>query len=235
MPAPLLVLIPTYNEVDNLQPLLTRLFLVIPWAHALVVDDNSPDGTGALAEQLASRDSRVHVLHRHGPRGLGRAYVDGFRWGLARDFSFFFEMDADLSHDPVHLPAMLAALDQGADMVVGSRNIPGGQVRGWGLGRHLLSQGGSLYARSILGLPLRDLTTGYKGYTRRALQALEIDTLRSDGYAFQIETTYRAVRRSLVVAEVPIVFVDRRVGRSKMSHSILFEAIVFVWKLKISR
>ena len=233
MPAPLLIVVPTYNEVENLRPLLERLFRVIPWASVLVVDDGSPDGTGTLADELASRDARIHVLHRSGPRGLGRAYVDGFRWGLARDFAIFFEMDADLSHDPAHLPALLAAFDRGADVVVGSRNVPGGQVRGWGPGRHLLSRGGSLYSRGILGLPLRDLTTGYKGYTRRALRALEIDSLRSDGYAFQIETTHRAVRRGLVVEEIPIVFVDRRAGRSKMSRSIFLEAIFFVWKLRL--
>ncbi len=234
MPAPLLVIIPTYNEVDNLRPLLERLFLVIPWAQALVVDDASPDGTGDLADAMSREDPRIHALHRGGPRGLGRAYVDGFCWGLERGFERFFEMDADLSHDPAHLPALLAAFERGADVVIGSRNIPGGEVRGWELKRHLLSRGGSLYSRWALGLPLRDLTTGFKGYSRRALEALEVTSLRSNGYSFQIETTYRAVRRGLRVEEVPIVFVDRRVGQSKMSREIFLEAVLIVWKLRLS-
>jgi dolichol-phosphate mannosyltransferase len=234
VPAPLLVIIPTYNEVDNLRPLLERLFLVIPWAQALVVDDASPDGTGDLADAMSREDPRIHALHRGGPRGLGRAYVDGFCWGLERGFERFFEMDADLSHDPAHLPALLAAFERGADVVIGSRNIPGGEVRGWELKRHLLSRGGSLYSRWALGLPLRDLTTGFKGYSRRALEALEVTSLRSNGYSFQIETTYRAVRRGLRVEEVPIVFVDRRVGQSKMSREIFLEAVLIVWKLRLS-
>lgn len=233
MSAPLLVIIPTYNEVDNLRPLLERLFLVIPWAQALVVDDASPDGTGALADAMSREDPRIHTLHRGGPRGLGRAYVDGFCWGLERGFERFFEMDADLSHDPAHLPALLAAFERGADVVIGSRNIPGGEVRGWELKRHLLSRGGSLYSRWALGLPIRDLTTGFKGYSRRALEALEVTSLRSNGYSFQIETTYRAVRRGLHVEEVPIVFVDRRVGQSKMSREIFLEAVLVVWKLRL--
>lgn len=233
MPASLLVIIPTYNEVDNLRPLLERLFLVIPWAQALVVDDASPDGTGDLVEVMSREDPRIHALHRDGPRGLGRAYVDGFCWGLERGFEQFFEMDADLSHDPAHLPALLAAFERGADVVIGSRNIPGGEVRGWELKRHLLSRGGSLYSRWALGLPLHDLTTGFKGYSRRALEALEVTSLRSNGYSFQIETTYRAVRRGLRVEEVPIVFVDRRVGQSKMSREIFLEAVLIVWKLRL--
>jgi dolichol-phosphate mannosyltransferase len=160
--------------------------------------------------------------------------VDGFCWGLERGFERFFEMDADLSHDPAHLPALLAAFERGADVVIGSRNIPGGEVRGWELKRHLLSRGGSLYSRWALGLPLRDLTTGFKGYSRRALEALEVTSLRSNGYSFQIETTYRAVRRGLRVEEVPIVFVDRRVGQSKMSREIFLEAVLIVWKLRLS-
>lgn len=234
MPAPLLVIIPTYNEVENLRPLLERLFLVVPWAQALVVDDASPDGTGALADAMSREDPRIHALHRGGLRGLGRAYVDGFCWGLERGFERFFEMDADLSHDPAHLPALLAAFERGADVVIGSRNIPGGEVRGWELKRHLLSRGGSLYSRWALGLPIRDLTTGFKGYSRRALEALEVTSLRSNGYSFQIETTYRAIRRGLRVEEVPIVFVDRRVGQSKMSREIFLEAVLVVWKLRLS-
>lgn len=228
-----LVITPTYNERANLEAFLAAVHGVAPEVDVLVVDDASPDGTGALADAIAARDPRVSVLHRPGKLGLGTAYLDGFRQGLARGYERFFEMDTDLSHDPRYLPDFFRALDAGADVVVGSRNVPGGSVEGWGLGRHVLSKGGSLYSRTILGVSVQDLTTGYKGFTRRALEAIDLAAVESNGYAFQIELTYRALRRGLRVVETPIVFVDRRAGQSKMSRRIFAEAIGMVWKLRL--
>lgn len=227
-----LVITPTYDERDNLPRFVREVHETAPFADVLVVDDASPDGTGVVADALAARDPRVRVLHRKGKLGLGTAYVAGFRYALTHGYDVALEMDADLSHDPRHIPAMLRALDEGADVALGSRNVPGGGVEGWGLGRHVLSKGGSTYARTILGVRTRDLTTGFKAYTRRALEAIDIASLRSNGYAFQIETTYRALRRGLRVVEVPIVFVDRRVGKSKLSRRIFVEAIGEVWRLR---
>ncbi|WP_437711369.1 polyprenol monophosphomannose synthase [Sorangium sp. So ce448] len=228
-----LIITPTYNERDNLAEFVSSVFATAPEAHVLVVDDASPDGTGALGDDLAARDGRVRVLHRAAKRGLGTAYLEGFQRALDDGYDVALEMDADLSHDPRHLPAFLDAIARGADVVLGSRNMPGGGVEGWGLGRHVLSKGGSLYARTILGVGIRDLTTGYKAFTRRALLSLDLGSVRSNGYAFQIETTYRALRKGLRVVEVPIVFVDRRAGRSKMSRRIFAEAIVEVFRLKL--
>ncbi|MRG92524.1 polyprenol monophosphomannose synthase [Polyangium spumosum] len=229
----ILVVTPTYNERDNLPRFVRSVLEVVPEAHVLVVDDASPDGTGEVADALAAEDTRVAVLHRPGKLGLGTAYVDGFRRALERGYDVVVEMDADLSHDPKYLPAFLQAIEEGADVVLGSRNVAGGGVVGWGPGRHVLSKGGSLYARTILGVPIRDLTTGFKAFSRRALLAIDIETLRSNGYSFQIETTYRALRKGLRVVEVPIVFVDRRAGHSKMSRSIFAEAVVEVWRLRL--
>jgi dolichol-phosphate mannosyltransferase len=198
-----------------------------------VVDDASPDGTGDLAEDIAARDERVDVLHRPGKQGLGTAYLDGFRWGLAEGFEFFFEMDTDLSHDPRYLPDFLDALADGADLVIGSRNVAGGGVEGWGVGRHILSKGGSLYSRTWLGLPVRDLTSGYKAFRRSVLTGIELEGVSSNGYSFQIELTYRAVRKGFAVHEVPIIFVDRRAGQSKMSRRIVAEAVLKVPVLRI--
>ncbi len=228
-----LVATPTYNEKDNLERFVAGVREAAPDADLMIVDDASPDGTGALADEMAARDTHVHVMHRPGKLGLGTAYVDAFRWGLARDYDCFFEMDADLSHDVKYLPDFFRALDEGADVVIGSRNVPGGGVEGWGPGRHFISKGGSLYSRAILGLPIRDLTSGYKAYTRRALEAIDLGSLRSNGYSFQIETTYRAFLRGMKVVEVPIIFVDRRVGHSKMNRRIFMEAIGVVWKLRL--
>jgi len=227
-----LIVVPTFNEADNLKRFVSAVLSTLREAHVLVVDDASPDGTGAIADDVARHDARVHVLHRLGKRGLGAAYVAGFRWGLERDYQRFFEMDADFSHDPRHLPELLRELDAGADVVVGSRNIPGGAVQGWGIARHLLSRGGSLYSRIVLNVAVRDMTTGFKGYSRHALEVIRVEDLRSNGYAFQVETTYRALRRGLRVVEVPIVFVDRRVGRSKMSRSEVWEAVVRTWLMR---
>lgn len=228
-----LVVTPTYDERENLEELARGVFAACPGAHLLVVDDASPDGTGALADDLAAADPRVHVLHRPAKMGLGSAYLDAFRWGLEREYATFVQMDTDGSHDPGYLPALLGELDDGADLVIGSRNVPGGDVEGWGFGRHVLSKGGSLYSRAILGLEVRDLTSGYKAFSRAALEAVDLEAVRSEGYAFQIELTYRVVRANLRVVEHPIVFVDRRVGQSKMSGRIVAEAVVMVPALRL--
>ncbi len=227
-----LIVVPTYDERDNLPLFLRAVLEVAPGAHVLVVDDASPDGTGAVAEALAAQDPRIRVLHRPSKQGLGTAYVQAFTRGLREGYHSFFEMDADLSHDPKHLPAFFEALRQGADVVVGSRSVPGGGVVGWGPGRTLLSKGGSLYARLVLGVSVRDLTTGYKAFTRRALERLPLARVRSNGYSFQIEMTYRALLAGLRVVEVPIVFTDRRAGQSKMSRRIFVEAVGMVWRLR---
>jgi dolichol-phosphate mannosyltransferase len=228
-----LVLTPTYDERENLPRFVEALFRVLPEAHLLVIDDASPDGTGEIADALASADGRIAVLHRARKLGLGSAYVEGFRHALRHGYDVVVEMDTDLSHDARHLPGLLAAIAEGADLAVGSRNVPGGGIVGWGLGRHVLSAGGSLYARAILGVAVRDLTTGYKAYTRGALETIDVEALRSSGYAFQIETTYRALRRGLRVVEVPIVFADRRVGRSKLSRGVFLEAVWAVWRMRL--
>jgi dolichol-phosphate mannosyltransferase len=230
-----LIITPTFNERSNLSAFVEATLGVAPRAHLLIVDDNSPDGTGALADEIATRDARVRVLHRPGKLGLGTAYVAGFDHGLQGGYRYLFEMDADLSHDPQYLPDFWRELAKGADIVLGSRNIPGGGVQGWGPGRHIVSKGGSLYSRLILGVDVRDLTSGYKAFTREAAASLFGDAVESNGYAFQIEMTYRALQRHLKVVEVPIVFVDRQVGKSKMNGAIFLEAIVAVWKLRLRR
>jgi dolichol-phosphate mannosyltransferase len=227
-----LVVTPTYNERDNLPFFVAAVRRSAPHADILVVDDNSPDGTGAVADAIATTDTHVRVMHRPEKRGLGTAYLEAFAKGLAEGYERFFEMDADLSHDPRYLPAFESAFDKGADLVIGSRNIEGGGVEGWGFGRHLVSKGGSLYSRTILGLDVRDLTSGFKGFTRRALEAVELSKVQSNGYSFQIEMTYRALRKGIHVAEVPIVFVDRRAGKSKMSQRVFVEAVGMVWRLR---
>jgi dolichol-phosphate mannosyltransferase len=231
--ARLLVVTPTYNEADNLEAFVRAVHAAMPGAHVLVVDDGSPDGTGRIADQLAGSDARVRVLHRGAKLGIGSAYLDGFRLGLKEGYELFAQMDTDLSHDPAYLPAMVAAVDEGADVVLGSRNIRGGGVRGWGVGRHVMSKGGSLYSRSILGLPHRDLTSGYKVFRRAVLEEIDLGAVRSEGYSFQIEMTWRAVQAGFRVVEVPILFVDRRAGRSKMSRKIFLEAVGMVWKLRL--
>ncbi|MGB0678388.1 MAG: polyprenol monophosphomannose synthase [Polyangiales bacterium] len=232
MAAKSLIITPTYNEADNLSAFVESLARACPTAHLLVVDDASPDGTAGLATRLSAQHPQMHLLQRSQKLGIGSAYLDGFAWALARDYAFIFQMDTDLSHDPCHLPAMHAALQQGADVVLGSRNIPGGRIEGWGPGRHFLSKGGSLYSRCILGLGVRDLTSGYKGFRRNVLQALALGAVFSEGYAFQIELTYRALRQGFRVVEVPITFADRRAGQSKMSGAIFREAVSNVWRLR---
>jgi dolichol-phosphate mannosyltransferase len=231
---PGLVCLPTYDEAENLGPMVEAILAATPDVDVLVIDDNSPDGTGRLADQIAAREPRVQVLHRAGKEGLGKAYLAGFAWALQRGYALVLEMDADFSHDPGYLPAMLEKARE-ADLVLGSRNVPGGGTVNWGLGRRLLSRGGSLYARLILGLPVRDLTGGFKCFRREVLEAIDLPSVECSGYAFQIELTYRAARRGFRVAEIPIVFVDRRVGQSKMSRRIVLEAVRKVWSIRLSR
>jgi len=226
------ICLPTYDERENLAPILQAIHAVVPEVDVLVVDDDSPDGTGRLADELASRDPRVKVLHRAAKQGLGRAYLAGFAWALERGYGLVLEMDADFSHDPRHLPALLAA-SRSADVVLGSRYVPGGGTENWGLLRRLVSRGGSLYARTVLQVPVRDLTGGFKCFRREVLEALDLGSVECSGYAFQIELTYRALRRGFRVVEIPIVFADRRVGRSKMSRAIVLEAMGKVWSMRL--
>ena len=228
-----LVCLPTYDEVDNLAPMVEAILAAAPEVDVLVIDDASPDGTGPLADRIAAREPRVRVLHRAGKEGLGKAYLAGFAWALARDYGLVLEMDCDFSHDPRHLPALLAAAGE-ADLVLGSRYVPGGGTVHWGPLRRLISRGGSLYARLLLGLPIRDLTGGFKCFRREVLEAIDLGSVACRGYAFQIELTYRAFRKGFRVREVPIVFADRRVGQSKMSGSIVREAIWKVWSIRRS-
>jgi dolichol-phosphate mannosyltransferase len=226
-----LVCLPTYDEKDNVVPITEAILAATPDVDVLVIDDNSPDGTGRLADGIAAREPRVKVLHRAGKEGLGRAYLAGFAWALERGYELVLEMDADFSHDPKYLPAMLEAA-RGADVVLGSRNIPGGGTVNWGVGRKVISRGGSLYARTILGIPVRDLTGGFKCFHRKVLESIDLPTVECSGYAFQIELTFRAIRRGFRVVEIPIVFVDRRVGQSKMSKRIVLEALRKVWSIR---
>ena len=229
-----LVIVPTYNERDNLPAIVAAVHEQLAEADVLVVDDNSPDGTGAVADEIAARDPKVHVLHRPGKQGLGTAYVAGFKWALSRDYQFLFEMDCDFSHDPKYLPVMLARARSGADLVLGSRYVAGGGTVNWGPMRKFISRGGSFYARTILGIDVRDVTGGFKCFRRATLEALDLDSVSAQGYGFQIEMTYRAIKHGLNVEEVPIVFVDRRVGQSKMSKKIFLEALTLVWKLRLA-
>ena len=229
-----LIVTPTYNEAENLERLFNEVFSVVPDVHMLIVDDNSPDGTGKMADERAAEDERVHVLHREGKLGLGTAYIAGFKWARERDYTHIFEMDADLSHQPKYLPDFLEkAKDH--QLVLGSRAIKGGGTEGWGPGRKFLSRGGTLYTRSILWLPYTDLTGGFKCFHREVLERLDLDTVRSEGYAFQIELTWRAHKLGYKIGEVPIIFPDRTEGQSKMSKGIFMEAVTMVWRLRFSR
>jgi dolichol-phosphate mannosyltransferase len=223
------VCLPTYNERENLEPMLRALGG--KGVHVLVIDDNSPDGTGRLADRLAQDLDYVSVLHRRAKEGLGPAYIAGFRRALADGAELVLEMDCDFSHDPSDVPMLVAAAGD-ADVVLGSRYVAGGGVRNWGLLRRFISAGGSWYARVLLGIPVRDLTGGFKCYRRRVLETIDLDAVHSKGYAFQIETTYRAIRAGFRVVEVPITFADREDGVSKMSRTIVAEAI---WKVPLLR
>ncbi|GAA3167325.1 polyprenol monophosphomannose synthase [Blastococcus jejuensis] len=228
-----LVIVPTYNEAENVERIVERLLTSVPEAHALVVDDGSPDGTGELAEKLAARDPRVHVLRRAGKAGLGPAYVAGFRWARQRGYDVLVEMDADGSHAPEQLPRLLAALS-GADLVLGSRYLPGGRVEDWPVHRLLLSRLGNRYTRWLLRLPLTDATGGYRVARAELIDRLPFDDVASQGYCFQVDWAWRAVRDGARVTEVPITFTERAFGRSKMSRSIVREALVrvTVWGLR---
>lgn len=226
------IIVPTYNEAENLPRLLDEIFANLPIAEVLIVDDGSPDGTGAIADERAAADDRIHVMHRTAKEGLGRAYLAGFAWALERAYTHIFEMDADFSHDPTMLPILLEAAET-ADVVLGSRWVAGGGTVNWPLKRQLLSRGGSLYARSILGVGIRDLTGGFKCFRRRVLASINLDAIQTVGYGFQIELTWRALQQGFTVREVPIQFVDRIAGQSKMSAGIFGEAIALVWKLRL--
>jgi dolichol-phosphate mannosyltransferase len=229
---PAWLILPTYNEADNLEPLVEAARAKLPpTARVLIVDDSSPDGTGEIADRLASRLENVAVLHRPRKEGLGPAYIAGFREALAGGASLVLEMDADFSHDPAYLPRLLEEAKR-ADVVLGSRYVPGGGVSDWGPLRRVLSRGGSAYARLVLGLGIRDLTGGFKCFRREVLEAIDLDAIETRGYAFQVEMTYRAVRLGFKVVEVPIVFRERRVGSSKMDLGIAAEAI---WRLPLLR
>lgn len=225
-----LVIIPTYDERDNLPTVVERLLTAAPHVAVLIADDNSPDGTGEVADRLAEEDSRgrISVLHRKNKEGLGAAYIAGFRWGLERGYSVLVEMDADGSHPPERLPAMLAAVDAGADLAIGSRYVPGGAVENWPWQRHVISQGGNIYSRIMLGVGIKDITAGYRAYRAESLAELDFDAIESKGYGFQIDMTWRLLGNDRQVVEVPITFTERTVGQSKMSESIFREAAVNV-------
>jgi dolichol-phosphate mannosyltransferase len=225
----LLVVVPTYNELATLPLLVDQVRRAVPGAHLLVVDDGSPDGTGRVADDLARDTNAVHVLHRPGKLGLGSAYRAGFGWGLWRNYPLYAAIDADLSHDPQVLPELLAALES-ADVVIGSRYVPGGAVGSWSIPRRLLSRSANRYVRALTGLPLRDATSGYRVVRREVLEVIDVERLRSDGYAFQIESALRAHRSGFRVAEVPIRFEERRAGRSKLSRRVMAEA---AWRVPV--
>ncbi len=232
MPDRALVITPTYNERANIPTLIARVLAQDPRIECLFVDDNSPDGTGDLIEEIASANPRVHLLRRPKKMGLGTAYRDGFRWALERDYELIFEMDADFSHDPDHLPAFLKA-SESADFVLGSRYLDGKvTVVNWPMSRLILSYGANIYARIVTGMKLWDATGGFKCFHRRVLAAINLDDVRSNGYAFQIEMSFRAMRRGFKPVEIPIVFADRTEGESKMSGHIVREAIFMVWRLR---
>jgi len=228
------VVVPTYNEAENIRRLVEEV-LRLDGYDLLIVDDNSPDGTGQIAEGLRLRwNGRLDVLHRQGKSGLGTAYVAGFKRALERGYDYIFEMDADFSHDPADLPRLLAAAQShDADLVLGSRYVPGGGTVNWSFLRKLISRGGSLYARLILGVPVNDLTGGFKCYRRQALERLDLGHVQASGYSFQIEMTYRCFQQGMRVVEVPIVFVDRQIGQSKMSQRIVWEAMLLVLKMRL--
>jgi dolichol-phosphate mannosyltransferase len=225
-----LICMPTYNERENLSSLLDEI-LKTASVDVLIIDDNSPDGTGRVADLIAEHQPRVHVLHRPGKLGLGTAYIAGFRWGMERGYRFLGEMDADFSHQPRYLPELLRAIEE-ADLVIGSRYVDGGGTENWGLFRRTLSRSASVYARAILHAPVRDFTAGFKLFRREVLDAIDLDTITTTGYAFQIETTYRAFKRGFRIREVPIVFYERVSGRSKMSSAIIAEAVAKVWAIR---
>lgn len=231
-----IVIIPTYNERNNLVELLALIYQEMEDIHVLIVDDNSPDGTGALIRQLMQNQYRDRLFLFERPRklGLGTAYIAGFKWALERDYQYIFEMDADFSHNPKYLKQFITAAE-GCDLVLGSRYIAGGGVINWSMIRRMISFGGSLYSRMILGLPFKDLTGGYKCFRRKVLEQIDLNDVKSNGYSFQIELTYRAFLKSFTIKEVPIIFEERAAGKSKMSRKIFMEAILMVIKLRADK
>jgi dolichol-phosphate mannosyltransferase len=225
-----LVIIPTYNEAENVESIVGRVRSATPDVDILIADDNSPDGTGQIADRLAAADDHVHVLHREGKQGLGAAYLAGFAWGTEREYDVLVEMDADGSHQPEELPRLLDALAD-ADLVLGSRWVPGGRVRNWPRSREILSRGGNTYTRLALGIPLRDVTGGYRAFRRSTLKGIDLHAVASQGYCFQVDLAWRALQRGFRVVEIPITFVERERGASKMSREIVAEALwrVTVW------
>lgn len=228
-----LIILPTYNERENLEKMVAAIGRELPGAHLLIIDDGSPDGTGDLAEGLAAAQAGIFVHHREGKLGLGTAYLWGFGWALERRYRHVFEMDCDFSHDPADLPRLLERSRRGADVVIGSRYVPGGGTEGWGLVRRAISRGGGFYSRAVLGIGVRDLTAGFKCFRREALEALPLDRVHSGGFSFQIEINYLAARAGLRIVEVPVTFRDRQEGTSKMSGNIFVEALLVVWRIRL--
>jgi dolichol-phosphate mannosyltransferase len=229
-----LIIIPTYNERENLQPLLQELFSFAPATDVLIVDDNSPDGTGQLADDIAGKNEHVSVLHRAGKLGLGTAYIAGFKYAIEKEYDAAFEMDADFSHDPRYLPDFLKAIEA-ADLVIGSRYVPGGATPNWTLTRRIISGGGNIYTRLLLWMPIHDCTAGYRCYRREVLESIDLDSITSQGYAFQIELLNRVRQQKFKIVETPIVFMDRRVGKSKMSRKIFLEGFTYVLRARFSK
>lgn len=232
-----LIIIATYNEKDNIEKMLMDVFASVPDVNILVIDDNSPDKTHEIVERLITEryPAQLHLMKRAGKLGLGTAYIAGFNWGLERDYDVIGHMDADFSHNPKYLPSMFEALANGYDLVLGSRYVKGGGVVNWGLKRKIISRGGSLYAKIILGLPFNDLTGGFKCFKRKVLETIGINELKSTGYSFQIETTYKTYLNSFKIKEIPIIFEDRILGQSKMSGSIFKEALLMVLRMRLNK
>ncbi|MBU1318958.1 MAG: polyprenol monophosphomannose synthase [candidate division Zixibacteria bacterium] len=227
-----LVLLPTYNEKENIERIIPKILQQDDRLYVLVIDDNSPDGTGDIADRIASANPRVMVMHREKKEGLGQAYIAGFRWALERDYNYIFEMDADFSHDPIYLKDFLVSIKK-YDIVLGSRYISGVNVVNWPIMRLLLSYYANVYSRIVTGLPLRDATGGFKCFRREVLEAINLDDVKSNGYSFQIEMSLRAHKKGFKIKEIPIIFYDRTAGQSKMSKKIIREAVVMVWRLRI--
>lgn len=228
-----LIIIPTYNEIENIEPLILKIHSVLPEVSILVIDDNSRDGTAEKVEKIKSADSRVNLIRRPGKLGLGTAYITGFKYAIEKGYDFIFEMDGDFSHDPAYLPEFLEAAKE-ADLVIGSRYVPGGGVVNWSFFRKLISIGGSIYSRIILSMPYKDLTGGFKCFRRETLIAIPLDDVFSEGYSFQIEMTYRVHRKGMRIKEIPIIFKERAGGKSKMSKTIFIEAIFRVWQIRLT-
>lgn len=232
VPDKILLAIPTYNEAENIAPILSAVWAAVPNLHVVIIDDNSNDGTAGIVKKLReAHATKLHLIERPGKLGLGTAYVAAFKWGLARDYQGFIEMDADFSHNPNTLPSLIERLAH-KDVVIGSRYIAGGGTENWSFFRKIISKGGSLYARTILGISIRDLTGGFNAWNRKVLEQIGIDSIRSEGYSFQIELKYRAVLAGFTWEEFPILFSERRAGKSKMSGNIVFEAMQRVWALR---